>query len=358
MAPGCATPAATIRGTNGDDVLTSTPGADVIDALAGDDIVEGLGGNDVLIGGEGNDRLSGGGGDDLVLGGNGDDRLDGGRGMDRLCGENGIDLLLGGYGDDVLQGGSGADLLSGGPGDDDLAGGNGADLAAGGPGADKLAGDDGDDALGGNGGDDVSAGASGNDRISGGDGQDQAGGDKGTDRCTAEQTTGCEGTADAGTITASLSPATLVEAPPGYRLDWSASATAGVRLAELYADDQLVAHDVPAPTPESGGTFEVPVVLLPLWLLAVAVVGFRQDYNCVDDRLLAAAVAGRERPSAQELAVCRGPSSKAPFHGLTWPPGTTEAEWTVVPALVRYGRRGGRTGSPARASSQPASTLG
>lgn len=262
VAPECATPAATISGTNGDDVLTGTPGADVIDALAGDDIVEGLGGNDVLIGGEGKDRLSGAAGDDLVLGGNGDDRLDGGRGIDRLCGENGIDVLLGGYGDDLLQGGSGADLLSGGPGDDDLAGGDGPDLAAGGPGADKLAGDEGDDALGGNGGDDVSSGANGNDRISGGDGQDQAAGDKGSDRCTAEQTTGCEGLADAGSITTSLSPATLVEAPPGYRLNWSASATAGTRLAELYADDQLVAHDVLASAPDAGGTFEVPLAAL------------------------------------------------------------------------------------------------
>lgn len=26
----------------------------------------------------------------------------------------------------------------------------------------------------------------------------------------------------------------------------------------------------------------------------------------------------------------RGPSWKSPFHGLSWPPGTTEAEWAVV----------------------------
>lgn len=101
------------------------------------------------------------------------------------------------------------------------------------------------------------------------------------------------------------------------------------------------------------------VVLLPLWLLAVAVVGFRQYYVCANDRLEAAAVANRERPSEEALAVCRGPSWKAPIRGLTWPPGATEGEWafvslswagTVAFVVVRVTRR--------RASCQPASTFG
>ncbi|MEZ0163237.1 ExeM/NucH family extracellular endonuclease [Kineococcus sp. LSe6-4] len=88
----------TIRGTDGDDVLTGTDGPDVI---------MGLGGNDVITGGNGNDVICGGAGDDTISGGNGDDVLLGGFGDDRLSGGNGADVLIGGPGTDVLDQGRG-----------------------------------------------------------------------------------------------------------------------------------------------------------------------------------------------------------------------------------------------------------
>jgi Ca2+-binding RTX toxin-like protein len=66
---------ATIRGGEGDDVLT------------------GGAGNDKLIGGPGNDELNGRGGDDELLGGPGDDVLIGGPGEDRLFGGSGHNTL-------------------------------------------------------------------------------------------------------------------------------------------------------------------------------------------------------------------------------------------------------------------------
>ncbi|MCA0143405.1 ExeM/NucH family extracellular endonuclease [Blastococcus sp. LR1] len=83
----------TIRGTEGDDVLTGTNGRDVIMGL---------------------------GGDDVITGGNGDDVICGGAGNDRIAGDNGNDVLSGGFGTDVLDGGNGADTLIGGPGTDVL----------------------------------------------------------------------------------------------------------------------------------------------------------------------------------------------------------------------------------------------
>ncbi|HEX4491740.1 MAG TPA: Calx-beta domain-containing protein [Acidimicrobiia bacterium] len=68
-----ATPACTITGTPGPDVLDGTPGDDVICGLGGNDVITGEGGNDTLIGGPGDDTLEG--GDD-------NDTLDGGAGVD------------------------------------------------------------------------------------------------------------------------------------------------------------------------------------------------------------------------------------------------------------------------------------
>lgn len=68
-------PACTILGTDGPDVLVGTFGDDVICALGGNDIVLGLGGRDVLLGGMGHD---------LLLGGRAFDSLHGGEGFD-LC---------------------------------------------------------------------------------------------------------------------------------------------------------------------------------------------------------------------------------------------------------------------------------
>lgn len=81
----CAGIAATVRGTDGRDVLYGTAGNDVIAAGGGDDLVYGLGGNDVVCGGAGKDILIGGGGNDKLLGESDDDRLKGGRGTHDVC---------------------------------------------------------------------------------------------------------------------------------------------------------------------------------------------------------------------------------------------------------------------------------
>jgi RTX calcium-binding nonapeptide repeat (4 copies) len=67
-------------------------------------------------GGEGNDVLTGGAGPDKLIGGPGDDELNGRGGNDLLIGGSGNDTLIGGPGDDILRGGSGQNILVGGPG--------------------------------------------------------------------------------------------------------------------------------------------------------------------------------------------------------------------------------------------------
>jgi Ca2+-binding RTX toxin-like protein len=57
---------ATIRGGEGDDVLTGGAGADKLIGGPGNDELIGRGGNDLLIGGPGNDVLSGGSGQNLL----------------------------------------------------------------------------------------------------------------------------------------------------------------------------------------------------------------------------------------------------------------------------------------------------
>ena len=68
--PAGAAPPCTIRGTQGNDVLTGGPGPDVICGRAGDDVLRGLGGDDVLLGGDGADVLEGGAGHDALMGQN------------------------------------------------------------------------------------------------------------------------------------------------------------------------------------------------------------------------------------------------------------------------------------------------
>jgi Ca2+-binding RTX toxin-like protein len=60
---------ATIRGGEGDDVLTGGAGNDKLIGGPGDDELIGRAGNDLLIGGPGNDRLIGGSGEDKLVGG-------------------------------------------------------------------------------------------------------------------------------------------------------------------------------------------------------------------------------------------------------------------------------------------------
>ncbi len=76
--------ACTMRGTDGNDVLTGTAGRDVI----------------------------------CGKGGNGEDTVRGNRGNDTIVGNDGADDLYGGYGRDTVRGNAGRDEVHGGPGDD------------------------------------------------------------------------------------------------------------------------------------------------------------------------------------------------------------------------------------------------
>lgn len=68
--------AATIVGTDGDDVLVGTAIADVMKGLAGDDVIRGRRGDDGLLGGPGADRIIAGRGHDYIEAGRGDDFVD------------------------------------------------------------------------------------------------------------------------------------------------------------------------------------------------------------------------------------------------------------------------------------------
>jgi Ca2+-binding RTX toxin-like protein len=80
----------------GDDTVTlgrTVPVPATIRGGEGDDVLTGGNGNDKLIGGSGDDELNGRGGDDLLIGGSGDDTLNGGPGEDRLIGGSGRNVL-------------------------------------------------------------------------------------------------------------------------------------------------------------------------------------------------------------------------------------------------------------------------
>ena len=170
--PSCYDAAATIVGTEGDDVLTGTPGPDVM---------VGLGGADTLRGRDGADKICGGDGADLLSGGEGVDKVDGGAGADDLrlgpnpflwipvpdeppeeCCEV-LEWGFGGAGDDVIDAGSGNDDVGGGEGDDRISAGSGDDTISGDEGDDVLRGGQGGDWLGGGAGNDIGYGGSGGD---------------------------------------------------------------------------------------------------------------------------------------------------------------------------------------------------
>jgi len=91
--------AATIVGTDRDEILVGTSYADTIRAKGGADVVRGRGGPDQLYGNTGRDKIYGGFGKG--------DRLHGGRGDDRLISE-----------DIFSQSGAFRDVVDCGPGDD------------------------------------------------------------------------------------------------------------------------------------------------------------------------------------------------------------------------------------------------
>lgn len=256
----CRAPVSTIVGTSGNDRLVGTPGRDVIAAGAGDDVVDGLGGNDVLVGNTGRDVLVGGRGNDVLVGDTGDDTLRGDAGGDLLCGGNGNDVLLAGAGADRVLAGLGDDLVSASFGDDGLVGDNGDDVLAAGPGADILDAGNGRDRASGLSGDDTLAGGRGDDRLNGAQDRDGADGGQGRDACDAEQATACEAGITAPPPSSSVQEP--VQTAEGYRVAWTAAASAGLRLVELYADDTLVAHKLVV-GPSASGTFTVPAASLP-----------------------------------------------------------------------------------------------
>ena len=142
----CRYGAATIVGTEGDDVLTGRSGADVIVGFGGADTIRGQDGDDLICGGDGDDLLSGGEGRDYAAGGAGADDLRLGPASCRSepffsCG----DIGSGGAGDDVIEGGSGDDTIYGGSGDDRVGAGAGNDAIAGDEGDDVMRGGKGDD---------------------------------------------------------------------------------------------------------------------------------------------------------------------------------------------------------------------
>jgi Ca2+-binding RTX toxin-like protein len=90
----------------GDDDVTlgrTVPVPATIRGGEGDDVLSGGAGNDKLIGGPGDDELIGRGGDDLLIGGSGDDTLIGGSGDDTLIGGTGRNILVGGTGKNTLE---------------------------------------------------------------------------------------------------------------------------------------------------------------------------------------------------------------------------------------------------------------
>lgn len=80
----------------GNDVVTlgrTVPVPATIRGGEGDDVLTGGAGNDKLIGGPGDDELNGRGGNDMLMGGPGDDTLNGGPGEDKLIGGGGHNVL-------------------------------------------------------------------------------------------------------------------------------------------------------------------------------------------------------------------------------------------------------------------------
>ncbi|MBI3465181.1 MAG: hypothetical protein HY000_19320, partial [Planctomycetes bacterium] len=85
----------TIRGGDGDDILTGGGFSDWIDGGRGNDLVEGGPGTDTVLGGEGDDSISGGTEDDQIFAGDGSDQIAWatGEGSDLVVGEDGSDVL-------------------------------------------------------------------------------------------------------------------------------------------------------------------------------------------------------------------------------------------------------------------------
>ena len=173
--------AATLRGGDGNDVITSTAPADTIFAGDGADTVTGGDGNDSIVAGDGDDVVTGDAGDDVILGDNGADSISGGDGADAVSAGDGPDTVAGGLGNDTIDGESGTDLINGNDDNDSLIGGPGNDTIFGDAGDDFVDGQANEDSLLGGDGDDQIFGRRGRDTIGGGNGADLTVGDQGDD---------------------------------------------------------------------------------------------------------------------------------------------------------------------------------
>lgn len=189
-----------VFGSNGDDLLVTTPGNDRIDsgpgndfifANEGDDFVTTSSGNDLVMGGGGDNTISCGPGDDKVSTLDGADSIDGGIGIDTISSGSGEDEVYGRAGDDIIRLQGGDDFCSSGSGDDNVECGIGNDTAHGNGGNDQLFGQGGNDNLfggpgndwiEGGGEDDEVSGQAGNDDLKGGPGNDMLTGGTGSDR--------------------------------------------------------------------------------------------------------------------------------------------------------------------------------
>lgn len=114
------TQALTIKVTNVDGISPPASNAATINGTEENDVLAGLGGSNTLQGFGGNDSLTGNGGDDTLNGGNGNDTLSGGAGFDRLNGGDGINSLNGGADGDIFNGGAGADSINTGSANDNV----------------------------------------------------------------------------------------------------------------------------------------------------------------------------------------------------------------------------------------------
>jgi Ca2+-binding RTX toxin-like protein len=173
-APVPPTPAKTLTGTSGNDLMqASTDDAWIVNGLAGNDTIVTRAGNDLITGGAGNDSIGSGGGDDVIRfsgTGEGFDDIDGGAGNDRIeAGKNGTKIGLtnvidvetisaNGFSTVTIFGSAAGDLLDfsnttligitaikSGAGNDFVYGSAGSDVIQGGAGADTLRGNGGAD---------------------------------------------------------------------------------------------------------------------------------------------------------------------------------------------------------------------
>ena len=238
--------AATLLGTDVDDVIEGNSLGNSIAGLSGSDTVRGGAGNDHLDGGAGNDSLYGQDGNDTLIGAEGDDLLDGGAGADHLSGGSGNDVyVVDNAGDVVVESANGgvdvvqssvsftlvdnverltligdADINANGNTLDNVLTGNGADnVLRGFSGNDVLSGGEGNDTLHGDAGEDHLDGGAGVDQLAGGTGNDVYRVDETGDVIVEHVSEGVdtvESTAYSYTLSANLESLTLVENSSAY----------------------------------------------------------------------------------------------------------------------------------------------